>query len=785
MTKPGPASAVLLTCLFVMGCAWAPRSIRDAPDESLDVEDHVRFLARPALDGRRPKSLGSMRARRYIARRFEEYGLEPWGDAQGFLQSARFATNVVGVLPGQDPELANEVVLVSAHYDHLGGGKLGATDNASGVGVLLELAQRMTRAPVDNKRTLCFAAFDCEEWGLWGSMIFTRRTDFDPSRIAAMINVDMVGRTAFDCMEDTLFLGQSHTSPLLRDSVSRVAEGVGLRLLPCPALLPSDHVPFTALGIPALFFTTGPFTDYHTKEDTVDKLDWQLVHGATDVASETVRRLATAPTPFGEPLERLGSREDLATVREVLTAQVDTQEDDVARKIRASTQAIDKILASESYTNTEACGLVRDALLSMGPNLALILGMSPDEFDPKVHEPWWRSLMVSLLFFERHQADVMGMYGEVADVLTGKEEAPEPNIYPMPKELKKYNKKQRRMYKTNHHPHRPPPDLYMASYPLHDEEIAIDTLENGQRHLGVLLPEIHISAWHLRNPLMIPRAEVKLGWSVFTCRGDSDTLIDYCLRQWRQRTYISGTGDSAEQRAQVWRHVLQRVAPLRPAFETLEDAFAYRLAETGRADAHEWRLRILRKKNVDMLRESIPPWMSSSDDGLPVYRDILLDTSVPVDIRARLLSSYYQVEMGEPIRFDGQMLRDLEALSEDTTPIIPFANDLQLDLPLSLEMAPLLNAEHRQKYISYSCRNDIVIRTLGEAARIRLAEIAEASGVEDLSYLPDGVALSEACTLTLFPTGDMTIYPLDKVRGWGRSWGSGHPEFGKKFLTTF
>src|SRR6266853_1723591 len=110
---------------------------------------HVRFLSQPALKGRKPGTIGSRFARHYIERRFEAYGLVPWTKGKGYELSFGYGKNVVALLPGSDPNLANEIVLVSAHYDHLGRdgkGRIcpGAADNASGVAALLETARQLS-----------------------------------------------------------------------------------------------------------------------------------------------------------------------------------------------------------------------------------------------------------------------------------------------------------------------------------------------------------------------------------------------------------------------------------------------------------------------------------------------------------------------------------------------------------------------------------------------------------------------------------------------------------------
>ena len=136
--------ALLCFCLMIVtGCVSIPHEQLSRAIEIQELSDHVHFLAQPALKGRKPKTWESATARQYLKSRFEAYGLIPWTNCKGYEQPFGFGTNVIGVLPGVNPNLADEIVIVSAHYDHLGKGKKGiyhgACDNASGVAALLEL----------------------------------------------------------------------------------------------------------------------------------------------------------------------------------------------------------------------------------------------------------------------------------------------------------------------------------------------------------------------------------------------------------------------------------------------------------------------------------------------------------------------------------------------------------------------------------------------------------------------------------------------------------------------
>ena len=131
----------LSAAALIAGCAQTP--------EERSLAAHVYYLASPEMKGRAPGSAEGRRAAEYIEARFRECGLKPLPGAEGFFQAVPIGNgrNVVGVLAGSDPALADEMVLLIAHYDHLGevGGKTypGAADNASGCATILEMARTL------------------------------------------------------------------------------------------------------------------------------------------------------------------------------------------------------------------------------------------------------------------------------------------------------------------------------------------------------------------------------------------------------------------------------------------------------------------------------------------------------------------------------------------------------------------------------------------------------------------------------------------------------------------
>jgi hypothetical protein len=214
-----------------------------------------------------------------------------------FEREDRRAANVIGFLPGADPALASEAVVVGAHYDHLGrvGGAVypGADDNASGTAVVLALARAFASAG-GSPRTLIFALFSGEEIGLLGSRHYVRSPTVAVDRTVAMVNLDMVGRLS----DGRLTVGGVDSGGGLREILSEAGHGEGLDLvLNGSPFSPSDHSAFYAAGVPVLFFHTGRHADYHRPTDTADRIDADGMARIAAVTARVVERLAGSPRP--------------------------------------------------------------------------------------------------------------------------------------------------------------------------------------------------------------------------------------------------------------------------------------------------------------------------------------------------------------------------------------------------------------------------------------------------------------------------------------------------------
>ncbi len=187
--------------------------------------------------------------------------------------------NVLGVLPGRDPELRDEVVLLGAHYDHEGiqNGRIfpGADDNASGTTSLIEIAEAFAMLPPEARprRTICFVAFGAEERGLLGSTWYVRRPVVRVERLACMLNMDMVGRA----VDARVAVGAAGLSPVLQ-AVCERANRLDARLLDLgppdhsQVSARTDHYPFYRAGVPVLYFKASQNPEYHTPGDTADKV---------------------------------------------------------------------------------------------------------------------------------------------------------------------------------------------------------------------------------------------------------------------------------------------------------------------------------------------------------------------------------------------------------------------------------------------------------------------------------------------------------------------------------
>jgi hypothetical protein len=232
-----------------------------------------------------------------------------------------YAPNVVGLLRGSDPALAAEAVVLSAHMDHVGvtgAGRCrpvgadsicnGADDNASGTVSVVELAEAFAARAVRPRRSMLFVTVSGEERGLWGSDYFAEHPPVPIGRIAADLNLDMVGRNWTDTI---VAIGREHSdlgTTLARVEAAHPELRMTVRDDPWPQerfYYRSDHYNFARRGVPILFFFSGTHEDYHRPSDHPEKIDAEkqarltrlIFHLALDVA-DAPERPAWVPSSY-------------------------------------------------------------------------------------------------------------------------------------------------------------------------------------------------------------------------------------------------------------------------------------------------------------------------------------------------------------------------------------------------------------------------------------------------------------------------------------------------------
>ncbi|HBL80559.1 MAG TPA: peptidase M28 [Aequorivita sp.] len=311
------AILVILIAIVVFSC-------KETQVNSVSMKEDVAILANDSLNGRKTGSDGERKAANYIAKRFEDLGLQPKG-SEGFFQkftykasknphqeaeftaenneSTKTGQNVIAYLDNK----AENTVVIGAHYDHLGmGGEgslyregeaihNGADDNASGVAMMLHLADSLQKKGSPKNNNYLFIAFSGEEEGLLGSNYFVKNPTINTKKVTYMLNMDMVGRLN---SENTLAVYGVGTSPIFKQAVNanarelKIAEnesGVG----------PSDHTSFYLADIPVLHFFTGQHEDYHKPSDDAEKVNFEGMKIVSNYIFSIIKDLDNQPKlPF-------------------------------------------------------------------------------------------------------------------------------------------------------------------------------------------------------------------------------------------------------------------------------------------------------------------------------------------------------------------------------------------------------------------------------------------------------------------------------------------------------
>lgn len=302
------ASLLLVAGLLGAMPSWVVAAEANAARAAMDsitaeeLHEVVKTLADDAFEGREAGSRGGRAVGVYLGEYFQKHKLRGGGSKGGYYQPfGANSRNILGYIEGSDPELKQQYVFIAGHYDHVGYGKAsnsygptghihnGADDNASGVAGVLEAVDAFDHLPQPPKRSVMFALWDGEEAGLLGSKHWIENPTVPLDKIAAAINVDMIGRLR---SERAMVYG-CRTSYDFRQLVSRQNEQIGVTLdFNWLMKADSDHHPFFAAGIPVLMLHTGLHEDYHRPSDDVEKINQAGLRQMSQLLFRTALELA-------------------------------------------------------------------------------------------------------------------------------------------------------------------------------------------------------------------------------------------------------------------------------------------------------------------------------------------------------------------------------------------------------------------------------------------------------------------------------------------------------------
>jgi hypothetical protein len=302
-TMRAPLLFVLALEAFLLCCA--PSQSREEPPSpeltaasitATEIQERIGILAHDSMGGRDTPSPGLEMAAAWAAREFAGMGLEPGGDGGDYIQRYELTSaggegavpvrvpNVVGLLRGRDPELRDEWVVFTAHFDHVTGGPdesgddiyNGADDNASGTAAIMEVAQAFSLLQTPPRRSLAFVLVSGEEKGLLGARHFARGAAIPTEAMAADINADMVSMN----WPDSIFVFGRELSSLgsALDRVLATHPEVGVSIMEnrwpqIPLFRMSDQFAFVQEGVPGIFFFSGLHENLHRPSDELEAVD--------------------------------------------------------------------------------------------------------------------------------------------------------------------------------------------------------------------------------------------------------------------------------------------------------------------------------------------------------------------------------------------------------------------------------------------------------------------------------------------------------------------------------
>lgn len=321
---------VALLPFFMLGCFAQQAKFDAAPAKyvesitATELKQHLQIVASDEMEGRETGSQGQKKAGKYLISQYQANGISHPKPAKDFYQTVPAAflnakynenlpdsENIWAFIEGS--ERPDEILVISAHYDHVGvkNGEVynGADDDGSGTVALLEMAQAFARAKKDGhgpKRSILFLHVTGEEHGLHGSRFYSENPLFPLKNTIADINIDMIGRrdTIHANTNNYIYvIGSGRLSTDLFNAVEFANKKSGNLALdykyddrndPQRFYFRSDHYNFAKHGIPSVFFFSGVHEDYHRPGDDVEKIEFDALEKRTRMIFAVAWALANA-----------------------------------------------------------------------------------------------------------------------------------------------------------------------------------------------------------------------------------------------------------------------------------------------------------------------------------------------------------------------------------------------------------------------------------------------------------------------------------------------------------
>ena len=326
------SSYIYLLLLLVLANCTSTKEIQDKNEDNSttyantitteELKENLYILASDDYEGRNTGEKGQKKAAEFLKKQYQEYGVSSPISEEDYFQeipetflpnNVNASENVVAFIKGA--EFPNEIIVISAHYDHLGtnGEEIfnGADDDASGTVAVLEIAEAFQKA-ADNgdgpKRSLLFMNLTAEEKGLYGSKWYVKNPLFPINNHVTNLNIDMVGRVDKIHQNNPNYIYLIGSDKLSRE-LHFLSEEINTKYVqleldykyndendPNRFYYRSDHYNFAKNNIPIIFYFNGVHEDYHKATDTAEKINYELLEKRTKLVFHTAWELANRET---------------------------------------------------------------------------------------------------------------------------------------------------------------------------------------------------------------------------------------------------------------------------------------------------------------------------------------------------------------------------------------------------------------------------------------------------------------------------------------------------------